>query len=439
MGTQSFHVAFILFVFLATSGTLGCDPDTGPAGVTECVLGTPYYSKYQCATCLTNAYIKQRSHGKHACRNSTRTYCYYQCMIDRYGIDEGPVYDTCLCEANTPLPQPSIILPSTCYSPDGTDCGWYRQCLAKRFPCTGHQAEYAISYGEKFCNLYTHSPLEFSPKALEWINATRKCLQVALVPLLHLCRVQPTCDDISEMAFESHVPCYVRPYQGFSVCTLSPADWARIFWTIKSSFLPGSFLETLKASLVTAANCPGVWSKALAKKLFSIGVRVWNLIPKIRSKRAAADTLSDDELAHAVVLDISSSLRWSEESTILWYAFAVNTSDVQQPTAVPGSDQPDRELIIQVIAAFVTPPPTGERSIVMSVFVCVCVCVCVCLSVRDHISGTTRPIFTKFLCMLPMAVARSSCDGVVIRYVLPVLWMTSYLLMSQGCSTSPPS
>jgi len=27
----------------------------------------------------------------------------------------------------------------------------------------------------------------------------------------------------------------------------------------------------------------------------------------------------------------------------------------------------------------------------------VSVCVCVCLSVRDHISGTTRQIFTKFL------------------------------------------
>ena len=51
-----------------------------------------------------------------------------------------------------------------------------------------------------------------------------------------------------------------------------------------------------------------------------------------------------------------------------------------------------------------TPPPIGERSIVMSV----CVCVCVCVSARDHIFGTTRPIFTQFWCMLPMAVARSS-------------------------------
>jgi len=55
----------------------------------------------------------------------------------------------------------------------------------------------------------------------------------------------------------------------------------------------------------------------------------------------------------------------------------------------------------------------------MSVFVCVCV-----VSVRDHIFGTTRPIFASFLCMLPMAVVRSTFGGVVTRYVLSVLWMT---------------
>jgi len=46
------------------------------------------------------------------------------------------------------------------------------------------------------------------------------------------------------------------------------------------------------------------------------------------------------------------------------------------------------------------------RSTVMSMSVCVC------LSAREHISGTTRAIFTKFLCMLPMAVARSSSGRV---------------------------
>jgi len=40
--------------------------------------------------------------------------------------------------------------------------------------------------------------------------------------------------------------------------------------------------------------------------------------------------------------------------------------------------------------------------------VCKSVCLSVCLSVRQHISGATRAIFTNFLCMLPIAVARSS-------------------------------
>jgi len=34
------------------------------------------------------------------------------------------------------------------------------------------------------------------------------------------------------------------------------------------------------------------------------------------------------------------------------------------------------------------------------------VSVCLCLSVCDHISATTRPIFTNVLCMLHITVAR---------------------------------
>jgi len=81
----------------------------------------------------------------------------------------------------------------------------------------------------------------------------------------------------------------------------------------------------------------------------------------------------------------------------------------------------------------VTPPPPDGEAEYCDERVAVCVSVC------DHIFGTIYPIFTKFLSMSIMAVAGSSSGGVMIRYVLPVLWMTSYLLISQGCSTSPPS
>jgi len=54
------------------------------------------------------------------------------------------------------------------------------------------------------------------------------------------------------------------------------------------------------------------------------------------------------------------------------------------------------------------------------------VCLSACLTIRSHNWKTLRSNFTKFLCMLPVAVARSSSYGVVIRYVLPVLWMTLF-------------
>jgi len=42
------------------------------------------------------------------------------------------------------------------------------------------------------------------------------------------------------------------------------------------------------------------------------------------------------------------------------------------------------------------------------------VCLYVCLSVREDISGTTLAIFTKFVRMLPMSVARSSSGMLMI-------------------------
>jgi len=53
------------------------------------------------------------------------------------------------------------------------------------------------------------------------------------------------------------------------------------------------------------------------------------------------------------------------------------------------------------------------------------ICICILLSVREHISETARPIFTKLFAPVPVAVARSSHGGVSAR-VLLVLWMTSY-------------
>jgi len=77
---------------------------------------------------------------------------------------------------------------------------------------------------------------------------------------------------------------------------------------------------------------------------------------------------------------------------------------------------------------FITSPHVrGAKYCDERLYVCV---VSVYLSVLEDISQTTpvRVIFTNFLCMLLMAVARSSPNVVAISYVLPVLWMTCFFL-----------
>ena len=77
-------------------------------------------------------------------------------------------------------------------------------------------------------------------------------------------------------------------------------------------------------------------------------------------------------------------------------------------------------IFLQPSAALsvITPPPIGERSIVMSVSVCACVCVLVCP--RSYFRNYTSDLY-QFLCMLLMVVARSTSGSVVMCYVFLVL------------------
>ena len=47
-------------------------------------------------------------------------------------------------------------------------------------PMKEARANYAIKYGEKFCQLYDKHYDSFSMKGKNWINQVRKCLQIEL-------------------------------------------------------------------------------------------------------------------------------------------------------------------------------------------------------------------------------------------------------------------
>ena len=66
---------------------------------------------------------------------------------------------------------------------------------------------------------------------------------------------------------------------------------------------------------------------------------------------------------------------------------------------------------------------------------CLSVCLSVCLSEGVFLEPLDQ--FSRdFVYWSPVAVVRSSSDGVAIRYVLPVLWMTSHLAVMVRMGTS---
>ena len=232
----------IIVLLLAQGGWAAqCDKDSGPSGATGCVQIQNYNNQYQWTTCLTNAYIQQKSDHMHTCVDRSATYCLYQCMLEMHNKTSGLVSEDCSCQSvnSTSNPynlSPTTYLPSECYSPSGDSCDWYRNCLEKKYPCEATSNAYAIRYAETFCKLYDKRFSSFSQDAQKWINGVRKCLQVVLVPLLRPW-TKPTCQGIRQKAFASHTPCYMHPGKDVpSVCDLGCWQYFKIFWTIKGSF-----------------------------------------------------------------------------------------------------------------------------------------------------------------------------------------------------------
>ena len=318
--------SLLLVVFFVHNASSVCDRNTGPSGSYDCFLGTPQYTEYQWGTCLSDAYIKQSSSGQYQCADQTRVYCYYQCMLDLYKIVNGPVYDACACNPNSSVTaSPMSTLAPTCYSPTGEDCSWYTNCLAERYPCTGSDAEYAISYGYHFCTMYTERSYLFNATALAWIGAVRKCLQISLVPLIRDFR-NITCEELQQRAYDSHVGCYVKPYQGYSVCTLNPYDFLQIFWTVKTAF-KSQFLSTFSQFLQTGFRCGLKYTSAPETKYVKmIYFEISIYFPRNITNRSRRSTvLSNDEITFNVMKSISNQLSW-DRYPIDWYSYTTNSS-----------------------------------------------------------------------------------------------------------------
>ena len=318
-----------------------CNKRYGPAGQTNCVLLSPYYQEYQCATCLTNSYIQLKSGGRHHCRDTTSTYCWYQCQIELFGNDAGEVNEKCRCKTGETPSSSKTPLPTTCYSPSGTDCEWYQDCLERRFSCVGTSADYAIKYATHFCAAYGRNYDQFSPLGKIWVDAVRKCLQVSLAPLLRECNSDITCEFIQDTAFKSHDCCYLAgaectPRGTPSICDIKFTDWITALLTIIDAFIQPQALETFLSVLHVGSNCIANYTTNEYKRLLEttkgwirnvqLGFRY--PIKKVSRKKRSSDNdqfQQNDRFAITLIDQLSRQLQW-DRTKLSWFAFSPNTT-----------------------------------------------------------------------------------------------------------------
>ena len=325
--TEMWALAFLLLFVVQSGRATQCNVIVGPPGPTECVQIARYNNQYQWATCLSNAYIQQKSGHKHICSSPYANYCWYQCMIEVHNKNYGSVTDDCSCQ---PGRIPTLSLPPECYSPAGDSCDWYRNCLEKKYPCEATSNAYAITYAENFCTKYEERRAKFNANGQKWMDGVRKCLQVALVPLLRPW-ANPTCEEIRERAFASHTPCYLKPDKDVpSICDLDYAEFVKIFWTIKSSFIKlDTAWESLKGMWNIGTECaPSKIQQTYesAKQTLKDVIKYFKIkIQKFKKrKRRSTDSLPEADLqsrfADEVGSNLASSLKWNT-NVMDWLAY----------------------------------------------------------------------------------------------------------------------
>lgn len=145
------------------------------------------------------------------------------CLRQCQDIAKATHQESCIGECDR------LCLPLDCKRPRQNQCLFYSTCLESRLECG--KGGYPIGFGQKYC-LKSIENKALSAKGEAWKTATITCLQKALIPFTNKNTIkQPqTCDQLQEVAFDSHVQCYTQAKA--NICDLSIMDWKVIAFDI---------------------------------------------------------------------------------------------------------------------------------------------------------------------------------------------------------------
>lgn len=186
-----------------------------------------------------------------------------------------------------------------CFTPylwgDDKSCLYYRQCLNVAAPhCESTSYPYAISYGEKYCNLFKSLRQNLSPLGQQWVDGTLYCLQEGAnlyngtiderwyynfsLPNYydgfdHTAPSYYSCKMIRQGEFEMHPLCYLGGPALFSkhthqsICSLNFQDMLKItlLIDIKDAFT----IESAKQMYSVAQTCIPIIRQRVLQRNFT--------------------------------------------------------------------------------------------------------------------------------------------------------------------------
>lgn len=307
----------ILLLALFCKSVLMSFWDCKPPGDRKCKFLNGY-ERPQWVTCRSESDIKMSSNFEYDC-GLIADYCYYQCMLEKYDKEKGPVFGDCECSTTT--------LPDWCFSLSKVNCSWYSHCFKQRHPCrSNHYNGYAVEFAEKLCYTVLN---KVTSTALDWKYAVQQCLEEKLLPILD---ITTSCEQIRESAVQTQELCFTEPYQGgHSICDLDLEDWTKVFWAIKGRFVD-STIPSLKNMIDVTIKCPGsVLQDVLNFESDSTesGMRLIKITLQRTMMRKRSVSSEYGETANNLVQQLAQHQRWVSIG-VLWFSFVSTSQDISE-------------------------------------------------------------------------------------------------------------
>ncbi|CAC5407534.1 unnamed protein product [Mytilus coruscus] len=305
----------LLLILVILKVSCNCDPNNGPVGEPECVQLNGYIGT-QWATCLTDDYIQSNSFGTIKCMDRQANYCYYQCMVEVHGKNDGLVTPNCHCDGFTKYNNTvRTDLPSWCFSPSLDDCRWIGECLQKQYRCTGYLGKsYAMEFTQNVCQAYADHYPRFSLDGGKWMNGVRKCLQSKLVPFLRPW-MKATCNTINLRALQSQYKCLYVPGMGLpSICNITSEDLWSLFWTLQENMRESEIHYYSLFNLLTAAlSC-----EEHMHRLDTLEIMKFQVNKRTFSNKYQLTEYEKYDISRKVTKFISREMKWQETGISLY-------------------------------------------------------------------------------------------------------------------------